>query len=435
MFPAPRGRPRRPKGDDLPVETTLNLAWTLLLALAGLALPVGVGMLAAAPAKRGLGAAGRLLLAGALAVLVSLGCGFSLQYGALYAPQLGEGPRQAWQWTPLGEGSGLLSWAGPFVSAEPGRLVLALLQAMSAAAVVVLALGPVGQRLHGPGLAAVALFVGGVLYPLLGHWVWGGGWLAATGRAAYLGHGFVDWGGAGPLYALGGMLGLAGLLGTGARRDIPVDDAALPLGAAPIALLGILALNLTGAWSLVPRLPLVAVNTLVSAAAGGVVAVAYMAFTSGRLCPAMLTRGLLAGAVASAGIAPFAPPLTLALVGAGAGLIACLGTYLVVRLWRLDDPAGLVPTFGWAGLWGVLAVGLFADGTYGQGLNGVGEGLYLGVAGQGVSGIALLSPGYVPDFGQLVAQLLGLLVILAWALALGSIFFRLSASRVGGRDG
>lgn len=419
----------------MPVETILNLAWTLLLALLGPALPVGVGMLAAAPKKRGAGTAGRLLLAGALAVLVSLACGFSLQYGALYAPQLGEGPQQSWQWAPLGEGSGLLSWAGPLVAAEPGRLTLALLQAVGAAAVVVLALAPSCRRLHGPGLVAMALFIGGVLYPLLGHWTWGGGWLAATGRTAYLGHGFVDWGGAGPLYALGGLLGLAGLLASGARQETPADDAALPLGAAAVGLLGIMALNLAGAWSITPRLPLVAVNTLVSAAVGGVAAVAYMAFAGGRFHPAMLVRGLLAGAVASAGIAPFAPPLTLALVGAAAGLIACLGTYLVVRLWRLDDPAGLVPTFGLAGLWGVLAVGLFADGTYGQGLNGVGEGLYLGVAGQGVSGIALLAPGSVPDFGQLTAQLLGLLVILAWALALGGAFFRLGAARTGERDG
>jgi Amt family ammonium transporter len=74
-------------------------------------------------------------------------------------------------------------------------------------------------------------------------------------------------------------------------------------------------------------------------------------------------------------------------------------------------------------------VGLFSDGTLGQGLNGIGKDAYLGVAGQGVSGIALLAPGLAPDTGQLIAQVLGLLVIVVLALGPGWLIFRLGSIR------
>ncbi|MGB9723978.1 MAG: hypothetical protein ACP5OO_11990 [Chloroflexia bacterium] len=445
-------------------DVLLNIAWMVAMSLLGLALPVGVGMMAG----RERPGSGRLLLAGLLALLVSWACGFSLQYGAIHIPQLGEVPRAAWQWLPFGEGSGLLGWGGPGLPVEAGRPALFLFQAVGAATVVVLALAPLEHRIPGPALVGMAVLIGGVLYPLLGHWVWGGGWLASVGRTAYMGHGFVDYGGAGAHYALGGLLALAGLLARRAEERLPeeTDELALPAlrlrsrrqryvearqvaeavlrqrGKAPdsadpgpylggiLALLGLTALNLAAAWEVVPRLALVAANTWLGAAAGGLTAAVYMAFTTTRFHPVMLARGLVAGAVAGAGLAPFASPVALLVVGAGAGLIACLGSYLLTQVWHLPDASGIVPAFGLAGLWGVLAVGLFADGTFGRGLNGVGAGLYLGVVGQGVSGILLLSPGMRPDFGQLTAQLLGLVVIAGWALGPGWLFFRLGAGRL-----
>lgn len=446
-------------------DALLNVVWVVVLSLLGLALPVGVGMMAGR-GERGEGA-GRLLLAGLLTLLVSWACGFSLQYGAVHVPQLGEAPRPAWQWSPFGEGSGLLAWGGPGLPAEVGRSALFLLQAVGATTVVVLALASLGRSLPGPTLAGMAVLIGGVFYPLLGHWAWGGGWLAATGRTAYMGHGYVDYGGAGVHYALGGLLALAGLLAV-RERNFPEETAefSLPslrlrprrqldgevrqmatemlrqagrtpdpaglgtyLGGSLLALLGLTALNLAAAREVVPRLALVGANTWLGAVAGGLSAGVYMAFTTGRFHPIMLARGLLAGAVAGAGLAPFASPMALLVVGIGAGLIVCLGSYLLTQVWHLPDEAGIAPVFGFAGLWGVLAVGLFADGTFGQGLNGVGAGLYLGVAGQGVSGVFFLSPGMQPDFGQLTAQLLGLVVIVGWALGPGWFFFRLGGKR------
>jgi len=408
----------------------LNLAWVLIMSVLGLAVPAGIARLAGRTMGEKDGTiSGRLLLAGILALLVSYACGFSLQYGGIHAPTLGEAPLVAWEWTPLGEGSGMLSWAGPLVPTEPGRLVLFFLQAIGAATVAVLALAPVSGRMPGPGLVAAALFTSGVLYPLLGHWVWGGGWLAATGTTAYLGHGLVDWGGAGVLYGLGGMLALAGLLAVGAHRDENTPAKSPGAGGALLAMVGIAALNMSAGWSFSSHLPHILLNTLLSAAAAALVAAVYMAFTTARFRVPMVGRGLLAGAAASAGLAPLAPPLTLLIVGVGAGLLACLGSFLFERVWRLDDRAGIVSSLGLGGLWGLLAVGLFADGTFAQGLNGIGPDTYLGVAGQGISGMALLAPGMVPDSGQLIAQVLGILVIVVLALGPGWLIFRLGSVR------
>jgi len=441
-------------------DVLLNILWVVAMSLLGLALPVGIGMMADWRGEGG--GPGRLLLAGLLALLVSWACGFSLQYGAIQVASLGEVPRPAWQWLPFGEGSGLLGWGGPGLPVEAGRLALFLYQAAGAATVVVLALALPGRFLPGPALVGMAVFIGGLGYPLLGHWVWGGGWLAALGRTAYMGHGFVDYGGAGVYYALGGLLALAGQLAV-REGEAPQKEAApevsLPfrlrsprqlnrevrqvagevlrtrgrpaglgsyLGGSLLALLGLTALNAAAAWEALPRLGLVVVNTWLGAAAGGVTAAVYMAFTTTRFHPAMLARGLVAGAVAGAGLAPFASPEALLAVGAGAGLLVCLGSYFLGHVLHLPDPAGFIPAFGFAGLWGVLAVGLLADGTFGQGLNGVGRDVYLGVAGQGVSGVLFLAPGLRPDFGQLTAQLLGLVVIAGWALGPGWLLFRLA---------
>jgi Amt family ammonium transporter len=408
-----------------------RIVWLACSGLLALAFPVGVGWMTTRGKAPSDGQGGQLLAVALLALFVAGTVGFSLLYGAVHFSSLGEEPRPSWQWEPFGEGSGLVAWGGIGTQAldTPARAALFLLEAAGTLSVVAIALAPALGKLAAPGWVAAAVAIAGWIYPLLGHWVWGGGWLAATGRTGYLGHGFVDPGGAGLHYALGGLLALAGLVATGSRHRGPARGGNPTPPAMLLTFSGMVWLQLGSTHTLSPELGTMALNTLASATAGGLAAALYMAFTTTRLRSDMLGRGLLAGTACAAGLAPLASTLTNVLAGAVAGCLACLGSYLIERVWKLEDSAGLVPAFGLGGLWGTLAVGLFADGRWGVGLNGIGATRYLGVPGQGVTGILFLAPGMSPDFGQLAAQVLGLAVIVGWGLGIGWLCFRLASIR------
>jgi Amt family ammonium transporter len=108
-------------------------------------------------------------------------------------------------------------------------------------------------------------------------------------------------------------------------------------------------------------------------------------------------------------------------VGAGAGLLLPLVVYSLNRLWRLDDLTGAIAAYGLSGFWGLLAVGLLADGRWGQGWNGI-----AGLPEQGVSGL-LVAPGLQADAGQLGAQVWGGVALFVWGFVLPWGIFKLLA--------
>jgi Amt family ammonium transporter len=177
------------------------------------------------------------------------------------------------------------------------------------------------------------------------------------------------------------------------------------------------------------------VSVLGAALSGGAAGFVYMGFVARRLDVAMGVRGMLAGLAAMAAGGPFIPPAYAVLVGLVAGVLACLGTYLLERL-RLPDRTGLVTAYGLGGLWGLLAVGLFADGTYGAGWNGVGAQTYLETTGQGVTGY-WPAAGMVSDPTQINAQLAGIVAAVA-VVFVGSLLVCRMLNRLGwlrGRSG
>ena len=172
-------------------------------------------------------------------------------------------------------------------------------------------------------------------------------------------------------------------------------------------------------------------NLLNAAMAGLVVATLYGWFVSGEPLPMLAARGAVAGVVAVAASLPFIPAWAALVIGGVAGLLLPLTTYAVERWIRVDDQALLIPTFGAAGLWGLLALAIFADGSYGVGWNQTGIDRYLGVAGQGVTGI-FAQTNFVPDSpGQMEAQFFGVVAICLLAfVASFAVFFTLR--RIGG---
>jgi len=325
---------------------------------------------------------------------------------------------------------GMLGLKGFFLlgdAATPEALVLfATYLPMVTTAALLPVLGLTG-RARGWQVVLVGLWGAAVLFPLAACWVWGGGWLAALGRTLGRGHGVVDYAGSGVVYLLAGTATLGGLIARG--REAPrTGPAEMPPAHFPLlANLGAL-LVVVGwlGWSLGTPFHVagaqvdpgrVAVNGLLSTAGATLTSLFYCWLALGHGDPLMVARGAVAGTVAISAGAPFLPPWAALAVGAVAGLLLPLGAYGVDRLLRLADATAAVATTALSGLWGLLAIALFADGLSGQGWNGIGAETYREVAGQGVTGF-LAAPGMVGDGpGQLIAQAAGI-----GALALLGLF-------------
>jgi Amt family ammonium transporter len=166
------------------------------------------------------------------------------------------------------------------------------------------------------------------------------------------------------------------------------------------------------------RVALIAVNTMLASSAGLVTALLWVFWQVRKYDVGMACNGLLAGLVAITGPCAFVSPAAAVLIGVVAGLLVVYAVGLLERRLRIDDPVGAVAVHGVGGAWGAVAVGIFADGTYGEGWNGV--------AG-GVRGLLFGDPG------QLVAQLVGVLVNLLVVGGLAWATFKLTDRLVGNR--
>jgi Amt family ammonium transporter len=245
---------------------------------------------------------------------------------------------------------------------------------------VAAALGAALERGRLLPMAVGAFLIGTILYPLPANWTWGGGWLAELGREFGLGHGFVDQGGAVVVHATGGTLALVIAMVLGPRygrvgrekayRAIPGHNMPFVVLGASLLLVTFTAANTLGCNSPGEIPEVAAVNTLL-AAAGGLL-VTYLAAGWRRKSPepAALCRGLLGGAVAASGGSALIDPWAAFVIGAVAGLVV-LGAMSWLDWRRIDDPTGASAVHGAAGIWGALAVGLFANGLAGGGCNGV----------------------------------------------------------------
>jgi Amt family ammonium transporter len=268
-----------------------------------------------------------------------------------------------------------------------------------------------------------------LLYPLYGNWVWGGGWLSQLGAFAGLGHGHVDFAGSSVVHMTGGVTALAGAIVLGPRLGRFRADGtvgAMPGHNLPLAVVGTLVLafgwfgfnagSTLSASS--PRVALVAVNTMLASSAGAVAALLYVRFTLFKPDVAMACNGLLGGLVAITGGCAFVTPAAAVLIGVVAGVLVVWAVAILERRFRIDDPVGAVAVHGVCGAWGALAVGLLADGSWGDGWNGV--------AGP-VRGLLFGDPG------QLVAQLVGVATNVVFVFAAAYGVFRLVDRVIGNR--
>jgi Amt family ammonium transporter len=289
--------------------------------------------------------------------------------------------------------------------------------------------GTMAERWRFGAFLAYGFFMSMVIYPVYGNWVWGGGWLAALGVDVGLGHGHVDFAGSSVVHMTGALTALAGTLVLGPRagkfrRDGTI--AGFPGHNLPMTVIGtfILAFGWFGfnAGSTLaatdPRIALVATNTMLASAAGAVAALAAVWYRSGKPDVGMTCNGLLGGLVAVTAPCAFISPSAAVLIGVVAGLLVTWSVIWHERRLRVDDPVGALAVHGVCGCWGALAVGLFADGSYGFGWNGVSgpvRGLLFG------------------DPGQLLAQLIGVGANVLFVFPVAYGFFKLCDRWFGNR--
>jgi len=254
-------------------------------------------------------------------------------------------------------------------------------------------------------------------FALFANWIWGGGWLAQLGSKAGLGHGVVDLAGAGAVHGLGGIIALTGawMLGprigkfiNGRPQAIPGHHLPMVMMGTFVMLLGFLAITAgMGLLTATPsvRLDVMLINTLLAGSGGALSAMGIMWRKYHKPDPSLICNGLLGGLVAISAGSAFVSPFAALVIGGLAGLLTVAGVFFWDAM-RIDDPVGAVSVHGLNGLWGLLAVGLFANGQAGNGLNGVAgpvRGMFYG------------------DFGQLGAQALavGVCATLGFTCAFG----------------
>jgi Amt family ammonium transporter len=257
--------------------------------------------------------------------------------------------------------------------------------------------GAMAERWKFSSFCVWGLFASMILYPVYGNWVWGGGWLSQLGTLGpKWGHGAVDFAGSGVVHAMGGVAAFWGAKILGPRIgkfDKDGNPRAIPGHHLPMAILGTFILlvgwmGFNGGSTFAGtdfRLTVVIVNTILASATGCLTCMFIMWRAFGKPDPSMTANGLLAGLVAITAPCAFVAPWAAAVIGIVAGGLVVVAVLWVERVAKVDDPVGAVAVHGANGLWGVLAVGLFADGTYGGGLNGVAsnvKGLFYGGGGQ-----------------------------------------------------
>jgi Amt family ammonium transporter len=427
---------------DATMTVMTPLIWYVLTTALALLVPAGLVLVAVAEmqAARAWHAALSALAAIGVVAFGYWAVGFALQFGGVGLvypqPELSD---LVWEWSMLsnewGIGWGMAGLSGWFLSG-PGITTLAytlflghLPWAITAAIIPVVAL-----RGRAPAMATMllAFFVGAVVYPLAGNWVQGGGWLNALGRNLNLGHGFVDFGGAGSLFLVAATFTLAGLVVWPARRS-KVDPLAATLPPAQLPLLAVVgALLLVSGmlgwlWSNPLQMSVLSdaavmrgsVNLILAAGAGTLIPLLYTWFVTGHGHPTLTARGLLAGLVAGLAAGPFVQPGPALLIGLLAGATVPFIGYLVDDALGLGDKTGAVTSLVVPSMLGLLLVGLFADGAFGRGWQMTGLESYLGVTGQGVTGL-FAAEGFQADFpGQLQAQLIGILALALWGFLSG----------------
>lgn len=270
-----------------------------------------------------------------------------------------------------------------------------LFQVAFAATAATIVSGAVAERIKFDAFLIFSVLLVAISYPITGHWLWDGGWLADIG--------FTDFAGSTLVHSVGGWAALVGAFVLGAREGKYRDGrpTAIPGHNMSLATLGCLILwvgwfgfNPGSELAATANVPYIALTTNLSAAAGGVTATATSWARDGKPDLSMIINGILAGLVGITAGCASVNYVSAIIIGAIAGILVVFAVSFFDTVLKIDDPVGATSVHLVCGIWGTLAVGLFAtDG-------------------------GLLFGG---GFGLLTAQIIGILAIAAFTLVFSGI--------------
>ena len=284
-----------------------------------------------------------------------------------------------------------------------------MFQMVFAATAATIVAGAIAERTKIQTYMAYSFIVTALIYPLYAHWVWGGGWLGDLSAINL--PGAVDYAGSGVVHAVGGFLALAACMVVGPRiGKFNADGSANVLAghSTPFVIIGTFILffgwfgfNIGGS----DTIGLNAVNTLLAGATGAVVALYIKLVQTGKADILMACNGALAGLVGITAPCAYVDTWAAVVIGGIAAPIMMLSLQFLEKVLKVDDPIGAIAVHGFSGLWGLLAVGIFAAGH--NGVSGLVDG----------------------NAEQIVSQLISMAVVVAWSLVTGfALFFGLKAT-------
>jgi Amt family ammonium transporter len=452
---------------------SLNIVWTLLAAFLVMFMQAGFALVATGlcRAKSAAHTMSMNFMIYALGVLGFWFCGFAFTFGGsgVAAAAFDAHPALGTSIAPLdgewtirlaGHAWGILGHRGFLFSPKifgAGAACFFVFQTVFMSITATIPTGVMAERWNFKNFMLYGFWVGMIGYAVFGNWVWGGGWLSQLGAFAGLGHGHVDFAGSSVAHMTGGVIGAVGASLLGPRLGKFKADGtpcAIPGHNIPYVILGTFILAF-GWFGFNPgstlagtdaHIATVALNTMLASAAGACFAALGMYFRFGKPDPSVMCNGMLAGLVAITASCGFVNSTAAVFIGAVAGLLVIWALFFVELVLRIDDPVGAIAVHAVNGFWGILALGLMADGSYGQGWNGVhklckagqlmtvvndgtaaahtrfSEALAAGWVDQGVTGaFGKLNGALYNDWSQLGAQAIGGLTnvvvvgFLAWA--------------------
>lgn len=410
-------------------QIAINIMWTLIAGFLVMLMQAGFAMVETGFTRKKNVAhtMGMNFMVYGIGILGFWICGFAIMFGggfniAALGGMQGVIPHE-YTVSLFGHNFGIAGHAGFFLNSkvyDVGIFTLFLFQMVFMDTTATIPTGSMAERWTFKSFIIYGFFISMFVYPLFGNWVWGGGWLSQLGVNFGLGHGDVDFAGSSVVHMVGGMAALAGAIVIGPRIGKYGKNGeanTIPGHNIPMAIVGTFILAF-GWFGFNPgstlaggdfRIAIVATNTMLASAAGAFTALMFMYAKGQKPDPGMLCNGLLAGLVAITAPCAFVNATSSIIIGAISGILVILAYNFIDRKLKIDDPVGAFAVHGVNGAWGCLALGLFADGSYGDGWNGVPgtvKGLFYG------------------DGKQFIAELIGVITCALFVFTVMYIFFK-----------